>query len=708
MSLTLLVLALLGVAGWFLLLTDPSQRRSRFCLVVEAVAAQTVVATLIAVALVSFGVFRPASTLALSAAVPLGALAGLARSRVRHALRGPLVSRHDLLSLLLLTLVAPIALPRMEQLRMDSDAGVYFNRAIYHLQKGVLEGRIPVRNRLEGDLLAVFDRDNMLAMASAERAGSYLPGTYVPVYDPSRFSFQFLPGWPMLMALWAGVFGIPRILYVLVFVYALSVLLFGLLLERHAKGDVARAITLALFASSPLLLFFSKYTTSEILLLFLFLFVLHFLGAESWVGAVLAGAGVLLLGVSHSSTFLYAPLLLLPVLEAYRSADRRLALFSVLAFGALLAGLPLGNFFSPSYLRDVFFQCFSLLHLRDPATVGLAVVAVFYAAGLALSLAILRRASGQPAQVSVRAAGAERFLPILVLPALALLAAWTARRGYQLGWTDRFARVSIPGAWSLRAVYVRQGWSSLAHLDFVSMVMATSLVGLPVVLVLAVSRGPEVCAARPRAFLLGAVLWTVAIYTFFRVDTPFNYYASRYFLPVLVPSAMLLLGSLLGQVRPGRATLALLALVGLGFNVYFDQVFYRYPAEGENLRFVQDVAGRVGRKRVLFVCADQPTHRLLALSLASLRDISVVRVAHLPGQPEMTLIERYSAQLGLSDAAVLSTFPPGDDRAFAVLELPERGFAQLEVVYPTEFVERQKRYYLYDLAFGTGDRDQVE
>ena len=40
--------------------------------------------------------------------------------------------------------------------------------------------------------------------------------------------------------------------------------------------------------------------------------------------------------MSHSSAFLYAPLLLLPVVEAYRSGDRRLALFSLLAFGALL------------------------------------------------------------------------------------------------------------------------------------------------------------------------------------------------------------------------------------------------------------------------------------------------------------------------------------------------------------------------------------
>lgn len=458
----------------------------------------------------------------------------------------PRVARDGLL-LLALVLMAPIALPRMEQLRMDSDAGVYSNRAIHHLQTGGLRGSIPVRDRLEGELLAIFDRDNM------QSPRHYLPGTYVAAPEPARFHFQFFPGWPMVMALWASVFGVGQASAALVFLYALLVLLFGFLLERLSEDAAARAVTLAIFASSPLLLYFSKYTTSETLLLFLLLFVLYFLGGASRWRAVLAAAGVLLFAVSHSSTFLYAPLLLLPLLEAYRSADRRMALFSLLAFGALLAGLPLGHFFSPFYLRDIFSASFALLPVNDPAAAGLAVVAAFYAAGFALSLAILARAVRPSPRLAAWAASAERLLSVVVPPTLVLVAVWTAWRGYQLGWTDRFTQQPPGGAWSYRLQYAGQGWPSVAHLDIVSMVLATSLVGLPTVLMLAVLRGREVSASPVRAFLLITVLWTLAVYTFFRVDTPFNYYASRYFLPVLVPATMLLLGSLLGHFQPPRA-----------------------------------------------------------------------------------------------------------------------------------------------------------
>lgn len=693
MSLALLALALLGVVSWILLLAREDLPASRLRLAIEALAVETVIATLIAVGLVSFGAFRPALALALTAALPLGGLAVLERRGARPRLTGPLVCPADWLLLLVLTFAAPIALPRMEQLRMDRDAGVYANRAIHHLKTGALEGSIPVRDRLQGDLLATFDRDNMLG------PGNYLPGTYVDPSDPGRFRFQFFPGWPLVMALWAGVFGIARALDSLVFLYVLSVFLFGLLVERLAQGTVPRALALALFASSPLLLFFTRYSTSEILLLFLVLFVLYFLGRESPGSTVLAGAGVLLFVVSHSSTFLYAPLLLLPLLEAHRSADRRLARFSILAFGALLAGLPLGYFFSPLYVRDIFKACFGFLPVSDPATAGLALVAVYYAAGCALSLSLLLGAAGPSPRVARWVDRAVRQLPVAVALALALMAVWTAWRGYQLGWTDRFLLDESRGAWGYRNEYAGQGWSSLAHLDIVSMVMACSLVGLPAVLGLAVLRGREVAASPRRAFLLGAVLWTLAVYTFFRLDTPFNYYASRYFLPVLVPATLLLLGALLGQFQPRPGTLAVLALVGLSFNLYFDWGLYRLPSESEKLEFVEKVATRVGDNRVLFVRADEPTHRLLAVLLQSLHGISVVRVAHLRGAPEMTLIERYAAELGLPDAAVLSTFSPAPEHPFAVLTMVDRRLPERRIVYPTQYSERVRRYYFYDLVF---------
>ncbi len=97
--------------------------------------------------------------------------------------------------------------------------------------------------------------------------------------------------------------------------------------------------------------------------------------------------------------------------------------------------------------------------------------------------------------------------------------------------------------------------------------MATSLVGLPVVLCLAFWRSDRVCASGRRCFLLAGVLLSLSIYTFMLVDTPFNYYASRYFIPVLVPAAMLLFGELIDTFGFRSVGIAALALAGLVFNL---------------------------------------------------------------------------------------------------------------------------------------------
>jgi hypothetical protein len=723
MSFTLLALALVGVGGWFVLFASHERRASLFRLLVASLALQTVVATLVAVALVSFGAFRPVLALGLTAGLSLGGLVGADRERLRLGFRPPLVTGHELLVLLALGLAAPLVLPRMETLRMDNDAGVYSSRAIHHLLTGGMLGSVPARDRLEGDLLAAFDRDNMLRGPEAEAGSdggtwSYLPGTYVLPSNHRRFVFQFFPGWPMAMALWAGIFGLPAMFHALSFLYALDVVLFGLLLERYAGRPLGRFVGVALFASSPLLLFFSKYTTSEVFLLFAFLFALYLLASDSHLHGALAAATLLLFVVGHASTFLYAPLVLLVLLEAARSGSRRLASFSALAFLALLGGLLLGHLFSPFYLRDIFFLCFRFLPVADPAAVGLAAVAAFYAAGLVLSLALLPRPSGPPERIRTWSERAEITLSRLVAPGLVLVALWTAFRGYQLGWTERF--VDGAGAWTSRVHYADRGFASLAHLDVVSMVLATSVIGLPLVAACALRRGRELTASRKRGFLVAAALWTLALYTFFRVDTPFNYYASRYFLPILVPSVLLILPWSIEALGGRRRALILLGSLALAFNLFFDRAFYRPPRDDDKLRFVLGVAGKVRRGGTLFVRADLRTFRLLALGVQSLRGAEVVRVAHLRGMPEGARIAEYAAMLHLAGATVLSTVRPADVPGVEVIEVADRELAQRSVVYPTEYYDRKSRYYVYDVAFqeraragggresGPRDRDPVE
>jgi hypothetical protein len=704
-----LLLALVGVLAWALLLRALGRPRSLYRRVVVSVAAHTVVSTLAAVGFASFGAFRVVLTQAVAAAVPaLAFLATRGLPRTDPA-RAPFITRAEGAVLLVLLAVTPVSLPRMEPLAMTGDAGVYTNRAIHHLQTGGFEGLVPARDRIGGDLREVFDRDNVQRVFPAGRgpsgsSGWYLPGTYLESPDRSEFRFQFLPGWPMLMAQWAGLFGLPHMFHAVFFVFCLAVLLFGFVLEDAGLSLASLAPTAALFASSPLLLYFSKYTTSEALLLFLFLFVIHTLAEGTAVGALLAIAALLAIVVTHISTFLYAPLLLLPAFEAYRSRDRRLALFAGSAFGLLLAGVPLGLYFSPYYFRDVYSQSFRFLPVEDAERVGVVAVLAFYAVGLVLSIATLghARRDGTKARRQAGPGGAARLLSFSVRTVILALIVGTVYRGYQIGWTDSLLREApLRGAWGARAGYAAQGWSSLAHLNVVSMTMATSLVGLPLVLYVALRRVGRVCATGFTCFLLAAALLSLGIYTVVRFDTPFNYYGSRYFIPVLVPSVMLLVGLLGGRLLRRPVWIVLLG-AALAFNVRFDVALLN-PIDGGRFAFVEEVARHVGDGRVLFVLnrkRDSPLRReMLALPLYHLHGISLVNVVDRPEMPAHRLIERYGAELRLRAAAVLSGRPPGDGRVCAAVDLRERRLRS-GIFYPREAApERVRHYFVYEETF---------
>ncbi len=533
----------------------------------------------------------------------------------------------------------------------------------------------------------------------------YRRGTAPIDPESSRFTFQFFPGWPMAMAQWAGLFGVARVFGVVLFAFAMAVVLFGFLLEDAGLRVPAFAATVALFASSPLLLFFSAYTTSEMFLLLLFLFVAHSLGQGGVVHTALAAAGVLGVVVTHVSVFAYAPLLILVAFESYRSGSRRLAWFSVAAMAALLAGLPAGTLFSPEYAQAIHTAVFARLGVENPARVGQVLLASFYLAGLAVSVAAVRRGGAPPPPGAASARWLSRsraLLPVAVRVVLVAVCLGMVYRAYQLGWTDRFTSSRTWGAWAARKEYAGVGWESLVHLNVVSMVMATALVALPFVLALAWARGGRLCATPRRGFLFAGVVLCLGIFTVLRVDTPHNYYASRYFIPVFVPVTMLLFGHLLQVFQVRARWVGALALAGLAFNLYFAVALHRNPTYTDEMRFVEEVATRVGDHRVLFARNLWRKHRmirrLLAFPLAQAHGISQISVLGREGSPADEAIARYAQQLRLRDAAVLSLEPPPDGRAFATVELTQRMLARARF-YPHSSVERVHRFYLYNVAF---------
>lgn len=343
---------------------------------------------LISVILLLLKSFTPVLALSLSSALPLLIIIATLRDNPANILKNPIVSKDSLIIALFLMLLLPFVYQHYEFIEQNGDAGAYSVSAMSILKSGRLFVDLDVRSNLSDEKKALFDTDNLLFRKSVSFAGSYYPGTYL-TQASDKFYFQFYPAWPVMMSLWGGIFGIENQHFVMVILYMSLVFLFYYMLKHfYPHVFLAMAITMV-FGSSPLLIHFTKYPTSELFLLFLVIFVCYNLSKNSLYHAVCAGAGALLYLLSHVSGFVYLPLIFLVLPFAYLEKNGNLLLFGIIAFVGFMLSIPYGYYVSKQYFVDIYRDNFELLFRHNSFKYGMYSVALASLVGISVSFILL-------------------------------------------------------------------------------------------------------------------------------------------------------------------------------------------------------------------------------------------------------------------------------------------------------------------------------
>jgi len=294
--------------------------------------------------------------------------------------------------LLFLVLMFPILKERMEFVDMTGDAGVYSISAIHYLKEGKLKDELELRNQLSEESRDIYDRDNLLWVDKSSNRGAFLPGTYFDPKHDSTYYFQFYPAWPLIMSFWAGIFGVNQLTGVMILLYYMILLLSFYLLINLGLKQCYAALGVLLLGSAPLLVYFTKYPTSELFLLFLFVLTLYMLSTRSTFGCVTAGLTVTLFCLAHISSFMYVPLLFLALVFGYKLKDRSLLIFSAIGFAGFLISIPYGWKVSLSYFIDIYTSNFSAIFGdRYAMSLGLLSTLLMGAIGLVCSLILFRK-----------------------------------------------------------------------------------------------------------------------------------------------------------------------------------------------------------------------------------------------------------------------------------------------------------------------------
>lgn len=588
--------------------------------------------------------------------------------------RIPRVSPEYVSLLVIATLYLIAAWSRSEWIEMSGDAGVYCNMAQNMARTG--------GTRYTFDTFDEVDE----SFSQILQYNASLPGIYRT--DDSKAYYQFLPGWPSILALGIEIFGDIQYSAIMLAMGLLIIFWTHQILRQWLHGwRLAAAV--AAFALNPLVIYFSKYTTSELFLLLAVLFISYVaMRTPQRQGATLLPMAAI--SLTHISLFLYIPILFL--YGAYVLYFRRREMSTHLMLISFIFALSLGvNYFqSPLYYTDIFLFAFgSYLDVEFyvfPIIIGLCTLLPCVGA-----IAWLRRQNAASRKVPV-----PRWVEVGLRSWMLIVLGYTVWIGYRLGWTDDLKQDSWTlGAWSRRVQYANQGVESLLHLNLFSIMLATGVVLLPVLIGILILPRIRLLEDDVDLFFSFGFLSTLSIYTFIRPDTPINFYASRYFLPLLVPFAVFL--TLKKIARSHVAGFLACLLPVLVFNLFYVVFFATSPVYQGRHRLANELRKMIPENAVVFSLGDDPyVHHLFANMIhynttaryGYLKELSVL--GFLP-----QAIERLDADaiFLISDQPLWQQQAEIEER---VLTLRDRPYVYWHnIMYPIRTYPVVRRFYVY-------------
>lgn len=186
-----------------------------------------------------------------------------------------------------------------------------------------------------------------------------------------------------------------------------------------------------------------------------------------------------------------------------------------------------------------------------------------------------------------------QYLSTVLKIVFALLSIITIYQGYRLGFTDQLT--TGDGNWTYRAIYANHGIASLLHLNIVSILMGSSYICIPFILYKWLVK--KDCVESLDLALLLLITASLSIYTVIRCDTPTNYYASRYFAPVLIPCTILLTAKLVTKKTEFLIFIGIALLANLPFTI-IEQNMIGY---GGSKELYQDISNTVGQETIILM-----------------------------------------------------------------------------------------------------------
>lgn len=482
----------------------------------------------------------------------------LRRKKIKAALKSiDLNIKTDIYQIIFIIIAVILSLNKSQDIRTISDMGIYFERSV------VLSGD----NTSSVQKLNEYGKISDSVDSGLYRLQDELIGLYQLNDDADSTSYFFeyhsLPTWVTFMALFGRIFGLFNAPHVLTWFYVLASMCLYYLIENISKNKLNKFFSIALFSFSPVILYLSKTTLTEISFLMLLFAGLLFLSERDIFTSICGGIAIGVLGFIHVSMFMYMPVVFaLLFLLSFFFKRKEYAVANIIQCLMYMLSLPYVYKVSSIYTSQQLSRFGTFFSTNQIIYILMLLSLVF----IGIQLAGMALINCQELYSKIK-----QWITIILdkgsLIGLIIILMGTVYEAYYLGFTNKYSHGD--GSWWLRSVYAGKGFSSLIHINFVSIVMATSFICIPIIIIWQF-RKTEKSILEKIIYL--AILYSWAIYTFLQVDTPSNYYAARYYAIILVPAVILLMSLIIKKEKYTLGIIAVTIIINIPFNIHHFQV----------------------------------------------------------------------------------------------------------------------------------------
>lgn len=361
----------------------------------------------------------------------------------------------------------------------------------------------------------------------------------LPIYyydEEGNYDIHALNTWCIFPALFGKMFGKWKCMKAVNYLFLLTVMNMFYICKKLSKNRMNIYIFMGMFALSPLVLYIGKAGLSEIAILLFFVMGLGYLLEESDLFSVISGLCIGCVGFIHLSMYMYIPIITaMAVLESVKK--KKFIYFNVMQLALFGLSIWYAYIISPIYVERQY--------ARFTLNGRISYLWLFLLIDLVVLICIGVQFYIYRSQITwfetIRAWILKHFKLIAAL-IWGVIIMYTVYNAYCIGFTEKFA---IPegydaGSWNLRSRYVGTGIQAISYLSIINIARATGGIGLLVVFLLPFMQKKLTDKVK---FLYFLMIYTVLVFTVVQVDIPFNYYASRYFVPFLVPLMVIIIVS---------------------------------------------------------------------------------------------------------------------------------------------------------------------